>query len=160
MPSTGSAGLAAWLAQAGPVGRMPGAPGTAGSLVGLLIGYLGGRFGTTWCLIAVSAAAFVVCVEICARAERELAQHDPPSVVLDEVWGMAAVLWWLPGVWASWVGMAAAFALFRAFDTLKPPPLRHLARLPGGWGIMADDLGASVYTGAILWVALRLAHAG
>ena len=66
---------------------------------------------------------------------------------------MVVFLWWHPSLCASWVGMAAAFALFRAFDTLKPPPLRLLARLPGGWGIMADDLGASVYTTAVLGVA-------
>ena len=153
-------GLAVRVAQAGRAGRTPGAPGTAGSVVGLLIGCLGARFGTPWLWLALSAGTFIACVGICTRAERELAQHDPPSVVLDEVWGMAAVLWLLPGVCASWVGVAAAFVLFRAFDTLKPPPLRHLARLPGGWGIMADDLGASVYTGAILWIVLRPASGG
>src|SRR3989338_7063507 len=101
-------GLAVWLAQAGPVGRLPKAPGTAGSAVGLLLGSLGARWGHPWLAAGLSALTFVACVEICTRAERELAQHDPPSVVLDEVWGMAVVLWWLPSLCASWVGMAAA----------------------------------------------------
>ena len=154
-PTANGRGPAAWLAQVGPIGRTPAAPGTAGSLVGLGFGWLGAGLGNAWLLAGLSALTFVACVGICARAERELAQHDPPSVVLDEVWGMAAILWLLPGVSASWAATLAAFALFRAFDTIKPPPLRRLARLPGGWGIMADDLGASVYTGLILWLILR-----
>lgn len=62
---------------------------------------------------------------------------------------MALTLVVLP-VAPSLLQLAAAFLLFRVFDVLKPFPLRRLERLPGGWGIVADDLGAGLYSAAIL----------
>ena len=59
-----------------------------------------------------------------------------------------------------WVGAAAAFAAFRVFDVAKPPPIRRIERLPGGWGVMADDLAAALYAAACLWLVAAFAGAG
>jgi len=144
------------VATVGGLGRVPWAPGTWGSAVGLVIGVLLVRIlpQTMWGpLLALSFAAAAV---LCTHAERRLRQHDPPIVILDEVWGMAAVLLMLPWVSASRLWLLAAFLLFRLFDIVKPPPLKRLARWPGGWGIMADDLGAAGYTVLAIWLASRL----
>jgi phosphatidylglycerophosphatase A len=69
---------------------------------------------------------------------------------------MAAVFLALPYAAYSWESVLWAFLLFRAFDTIKPFPLRRLERLPEGWGVMADDFGATVYTVLILKFFVRL----
>ena len=77
-------------------------------------------------------------------------QHpDPSEVVIDEVVGMMVTLAYLP--W-SFVSIGLGFLLFRVFDILKPPPARQLESLPGGWGIVIDDVVAGVYAN----LALRL----
>jgi len=134
-------------------GRLPGWPGMWGSVVGLGIGWLGHSLPppAQWALMGMSLP---VCAWICTQAEQQVGRHDPPSVVLDEVWGMAAVLLLTPGSWTP-ARLVLAFAAFRLCDTLKPPPLKRLARLPAGWGIMMDDLGAAVYTsGTLLLLAV------
>jgi len=134
------------IATLGGLGQLRRGPGTWGSVVGLVLGWLAARTlspALGWLLLVLT---FAGCAHISARAERELAQHDPPTVILDEVWGMAAVIIALPWSAGSWGWLLAALVLFRVFDIAKPPPLRHLAALPGGWGIMADDAGAAAYT--------------
>lgn len=157
-PLLGRAAVA--LATAGGLGWMPVAPGTAGSAVGLLLGWLGARTLPQVSALLLLVVTFVGCALVCAEAERALGEHDPPRVVLDEVWGMAMVVMVLPGTAWSWTTLAVAFVLFRAFDTVKPPPLPQLARLRAGWGIMADDLGAAAYTCAVLlwaeWLSGRM----
>ncbi|HEX4131905.1 MAG TPA: phosphatidylglycerophosphatase A [Pirellulales bacterium] len=83
----------------------------------------------------------------------ESAQHDPSAFVLDEVAGQALALAFVPaeGIVELLVLCVAAFVFFRLFDVLKPWPIKHLERLPGGWGICADDMLAGVYAGAASW---------
>ena len=136
---------------------MPWAPGTWGSAAGLLVGWFaGGRLPHPAWLLLVLAATFMASAVICTQAERELAQHDPGSVVLDEAWAMAAIIMILPWMRASGLLLFAAFLLFRGLDMIKPWPLQQLARLPGGWGIMADDLGAAAYAILILLACAKL----
>lgn len=147
-------GLAAWIATVGGVGYLPWAPGTWGSLIGVLLGLLACRWLQP---VPATIALLLVCpvvAMVCTQAERALQRHDAPPIVLDEVIGMAAVLLLLPRMALSPVLVIIAFVAFRVFDIVKPPPLRRLARLPGGWGILADDLGASAYSLAILWLLL------
>ena len=103
--------------------------------------------------IVALAVTYVLGALVCAQAERHLDRHDPPAVILDEVWGMAAVIGLLPWAAASPIWLALGFAVFRLFDIVKPFPLKRLARRSSGWGIMADDLGASIYSMVILWTA-------
>jgi len=78
---------------------------------------------------------------------RELGKEDPSEVVIDEVAGQLIALIWAP---LNWKYVFAAFILFRAFDILKPPPIRQLEDLPSGLGIMMDDVGAGLFALVIL----------
>jgi len=150
-----------FLAQGFGVGRIPFAPGTFGSLVGLawvaallvtrryelfVLGALGGIGLSVW---------------LCGAAEKILKQKDPSSVVLDEI--IALPFCFLPWVTSLWLktgqlpalnvfanskgllSVAAIFALFRLFDIWKPWPVRQSQRLSGGWGVTVDDVLAALY---------------
>lgn len=93
------------------------------------------------------AVALGLGIVVSGRAALALKRADPPMVVWDEVVGMGLTLFEAPRtVWS----MLAAFVLFRLFDITKPPPIRQLERLPGGYGIMLDDVLAGVYASACL----------
>jgi len=136
----GPAGLAGtWLG----IGHLLGPSGTFASAVvaGLLVAayYLGAPL---WAVAVAAASATIAGVPIGTWFERRLKRHDPRPFVLDEVAGMliAALAAWMPTAGAGWVSLLLAFAWFRVFDILKPPPVRQVERLPGGWGIVADDV--------------------
>ena len=147
--------IAVLAATVGGLGRIPWAPGTWGSAVGLVAGVFVVRIAHHHVSALLLVASFVVCALLCTQAERHLKRHDPPMVILDEVWAMWAIVMVLPWISVSWSRLLVAFLLFRIFDIVKPPPLTHLARLPSGLGIMADDLGAAVYTVLILWIVSK-----
>jgi len=136
-------------------GYSPKAPGTAGSLAALAIAivlheYAG--FGP-WHFAVLAAVVFVPAVWAAGVTARASGLKDPQFVVIDEVIG----LWIsLAGAHAyNWKSYLAAFALFRLFDIWKPPPVRQLEALPGGWGINLDDVMAGVYAALVLWAAGR-----
>lgn len=85
--------------------------------------------------------------------EREGGVKDPGFVVIDEVAGQMISLIAVP---LHWKYLLASFILFRGFDTTKPFPLRRLERLPGGTGIMMDDVGAGIYALVLLQIWLHL----
>lgn len=134
--------LARWVATAGGVGYAPLMPGTFGSMAGIALCWaataVGGRWGVPVLAIVATASGIVAA----DRTARALGQHDPGCVVIDEVAGQALALAFLP--WSPEVVIAGFFA-FRVFDIIKPPPARQLERLPGGLGIVADDLAAGLY---------------
>jgi phosphatidylglycerophosphatase A len=141
-----------FLAQGAYAGRSPIAPGTAGTLVGVLL-YMGmsdlspvlyGTLCVLFCFLGTFAAG---------RAEEMLGRKDSPSIVIDEITGYLIAMFMVP---STWVAVAAAFFVFRFFDIVKPPPLRRLEELPGGLGVMLDDIGAGIYTNIALQIA---AHA-
>lgn len=138
------------------LGYCPVAPGTAGALLGVgiyvAVGLLAPAWLHVWLIAAALAAVGAVTVALGPWAERYWQKDDPGVYVTDEVAGfLATVLLWrtdrllLTVVWA--------FFVTRAFDIIKLPPCRRLERLPGGWGILLDDLMASVYAAAVLHVA-------
>jgi phosphatidylglycerophosphatase A len=86
------------------------------------------------------------------RVAREAADVDPSFVVIDEVSGQMLAFMAVPLRWKS---LLAAFILFRVFDIVKPPPLRRLESIPGGAGIMLDDIGAGVYALAAMQLLLH-----
>jgi len=135
------------------LGFLPIAPGTWGSLGALaVLGPL--RFACPPAFAVLLAALCAAGIVAAGRAARALADPDPRRVVIDEVVGMgltlAAVRVPAPA------SLLAAFILFRVFDVLKPPPLRALERLPGGFGIVADDAGAAGYAALVLWLIGRV----
>ena len=128
-------------------GLAPVAPGTAGSLVGLVLAWSTLDLPIAARLL-VAIALILSGIWICGEAARRIAVHDHPGIVWDEIAGIyLALLVAPPSLWA-W---ALAFGLFRLFDIWKPWPIRDLDhRLKGGLGIMLDDLVAALYTALIL----------
>ena len=157
--------LILFAAQGFGSGRIPFAPGTFGSVVGLiwlacliwpgrlelfLIGLLSSTLAAIW---------------ICGRAEKILGQTDPGSIVLDEI--IAVPLCFLGLIIShrlshdvfpnletffhprNWLRTGIVFGLFRFFDVVKPPPVRQLQRLPGGWGVTIDDVAAALYVNLV-----------
>jgi len=128
------------------------APGTWGSMVGLLLGMGLSWLSEGWSAYLILAVTFLPAVKACDQTERLAGETDPPAIILDEVWGMAAVILLQPWVLGTIPLTVTAFGLFRAFDILKPAPLKWLAGLKGGLGIMADDGAAALYTVLVLAV--------
>ena len=123
-------------------GLSPVAPGTVGSLVGVLFAWLTLDLGLPLQL-TVAAAISVAGIWICGESARRIGVHDHGGIVWDEIAGMYITLLAAPPTVAGWV---LGFALFRAFDIAKPWPIRDLDhRLGGGTGIMLDDLAAALY---------------
>jgi phosphatidylglycerophosphatase A len=140
-----------WLACGFGIGLAPIAPGTFGSLPGLLLAWLLVRFGGQAAL-AVGIAVVTVAGTWSAHALSDrLGLKDPGVIVVDEIAGQMLTLL---GIALSGSTLAAGFVLFRVFDVLKPPPARQMEALPGGFGIMADDLAAGVFANLALRAAL------
>lgn len=143
-------------------GRSPVAPGTLGSLLGIPLAWLialtpGLQLGETPIFSAeavqVALLAFLLLSGgfICGHAAAVLQQKDPKSVVYDEYATVAGVFLLLPWDRLTCPGvLTVGFLLHRLFDISKPWPIRELEKLPGGWGIMTDDIAAGVLAGAIL----------
>jgi phosphatidylglycerophosphatase A len=127
-------------------GYSPFAPGTAGSAVGLLFWWPLHRLPLTAQLAAI-AIVFFAGVVAATRVARGVGIEDPGIVVVDEVIGMWTSLVFLP--WTP-VNAIAGFVLFRILDVIKPYPARQFESLPGGWGIMMDDLMAGIYANLLL----------
>lgn len=146
--------LAVFIATVGYSGYFPVAPGTVGSLAGL-VAYLLVWWSRSMALeIGLIVLLFAAGVWAGTIAERYFGGIDPGPIVIDEVVGMLITLAFIP------VGLAGAligFVLFRVFDVVKPYPARRLERLHGGLGVMADDAMAAIYANvtlrAILWAA-------
>lgn len=130
------------LASFGYVGFAPVAPGTVGAAAAIPVFLLLRLAGSAWLEIAVCAGIVVAGAWSAKRTEALLGVEDPGLVVIDEVVGMFVSLLFLP---ATWPVVAAAFVAFRLFDIVKPWPAGRLERVPGGWGVMADDVMAGVY---------------
>ena len=134
------------------VGYFPVAPGTAATVVGVVIFYfLGNNLPLFTLLLAVLLILGIVTTGL---MEKLLNTKDPSIACIDEVVGVMIALWGLPLMWPV---MIIGFFLFRAFDMFKIYPINKLESQPGGWGIMLDDCMAGVYTNIILRVALRCA---
>ena len=145
--------MALAIATALGVGYAPLAPGTFGSAVGLLIWFA--LPSSPLVQAAVIVALFVMGSWSGSVAERHFGRTDPGHVVIDEVAGMLTTLFLVP---VGWVGAIGAFFLFRISDIIKPYPANRLEALPGGIGIMADDVMAGVYANLALRLTLAAAH--
>lgn len=133
------------------LGYAPVAPGTFGSLAGLLLWVVLPE--SPFIQIFAIALSFAAGVWASAAAERHFRATDPGPVVIDEVMGMLVTLFLVP---VSWPGAIIAFLWFRIFDVIKPYPANRLERLPGGIGIMADDFMAAVYANLALRATLAV----
>ncbi len=105
-------------------------------------------------LIVLSVAVGIPAATLEARG---CGKKDPQHVVIDEVAGQLVTLIAVP---IGWKPLLAGFILFRAFDILKPPPIRRLERLPEGTGIVVDDLGAGIYGLIVMQLLLHFGVLG
>lgn len=126
-------------------GLAPVAPGTFGSIVGVVLG-LAVAHGGFWFACGATALATLGGVWICGESARRLGVHDHPAIVWDEVAGMMLVLLAAP---ATWWGVALAFGLFRLFDIWKPWLVGRADRMEGATGVMLDDLWAGLFAGIV-----------
>ena len=128
-------------------GLAPFAPGTFGSLLGVALAWLTLDLPLA-IRLGIAAALVIAGVWICGVSARRLGVHDHGGIVWDEIAAMYIVLIFSPVSALAWM---LAFALFRAFDIVKPWPIRDLDhRLQGGAGIMLDDLVAALYAASLL----------
>jgi len=155
-----------WIAQGFGVGRIPVAPGTFGSLVGILWSALLLAPANLWLFIGGTIAGFCLSVWLSGEGEKVLKQKDPGSVVLDEITAMplcfaswlGAIIWKTGSVprldemlnGRTWPAVLGVFVAFRFFDVLKPWPVRQSQSLPGGWGVTVDDFLAAIYVNAVV----------
>jgi len=157
--------LRLWVAQGFGIGRVPFAPGTFGSLLGLLwFAFLLSLGNWVWFGLG-TVVGFFISVWLCGAGEKILSQKDPGSVVLDEITALpfcfvAAIATWIHrhGKWPmlqeffaarNWLWCLGILALFRIFDIAKPWPVKQSQSLPGGWGVTVDDFLAAIYVNLV-----------
>ena len=149
------------FATLGPLGRWRRAPGTWGSAAGLLyftvfFWPLGFWPWSAWWTLVFSLPGLYLAVALCGEAEFRLGRRDPGEVILDEFTAMPLCFLGWPalarpqGPWPAWTVFIAGFLLFRFFDIAKPLGIRKLQDLPGGWGIVVDDMAAALAACAML----------
>ncbi|HET8548196.1 MAG TPA: phosphatidylglycerophosphatase A [Bryobacteraceae bacterium] len=134
-------------------GYFPLAPGTIGSAAAVLVAW-GLHAWLAWPPLAfglIAALLIVPSVLAAGRVALMVGRKDPGLVVIDEVLGQWITI--AGAVTLNWRSWLAAFALFRLLDIWKPPPARRLESLPGGAGIVADDMMAGVYGSLVLLLA-------
>lgn len=135
------------------LGYSPIAPGTAGSLLALLIAFF--IFEGNYIFLTVATIIFFgIGIVSATFVEKEKGTEDPSLVVIDEIVGMWIGLLFIPPLW--WMFLIS-FLLFRLFDILKPFPINAAQKLSNGWGIMMDDVLAGLYTLVSMHLLLLIA---
>jgi phosphatidylglycerophosphatase A len=142
-------------------GRLKPGPGTWGSLATVAVWAVVAHFlPSSWLIpvnIALALLAVAVGIPAATRVARASGLKDPQFVVIDETAGQLIALIGAPLAWKSFL---AGFILFRAFDIVKPPPVRQLERLPEGTGIVVDDVAAGLYGLAVMQLLLHFGLLG
>lgn len=120
-------------------GYSPLAPGTAGSLLAVVIWWLFPSYW--WARVGLLLLSLIIGVWSATQAEKKWG-HDNGKIVIDEIAGMWITLLFLP---RNLLVFMTSFLLFRAMDIIKPLGARQIQKLPGGWGVVADDVLAGIY---------------
>jgi phosphatidylglycerophosphatase A len=139
--------LITFLATGFGSGLAPFAPGTMGTLVGVVICLL--CLPLPWPMrLLIVIALLALSIYVAGQAEKIYQKKDDQRIVIDEIIGLQITM--LPVV-INVLNLCAGFVLFRIFDILKPFPIGNLQKLPGGWGVVIDDVAAGIYAGVILF---------
>ncbi len=147
-----SAGVTALaLASLFGLGYWPIAPGTMGSLATLALAWLLQHSGASLAVPVLAVLLVPAGIWAAGRVCVQEGDEDPSLVVVDEAVGMLLSLCFLP---TGWEIAVAAFLLFRILDITKPWPANVLESLPGGLGVMADDIVCGIYTNLLLQIAV------
>ncbi len=140
-------------------GYCPIAPGTAGTIIAFLLYVLEYCFfgEVSWIInLLIVLSLIYPSIKLCDTGEKFFKKKDPSEIVLDEIFGYWISVLFYP---FNWKIAILAFFLFRAFDILKPYPVNKFDRLPGGFGIMMDDVMAGIYSNiSILSIILLNNH--
>lgn len=138
------------------IGRLHPGPGTWGSAAAVLLwAFLASALpqaARTPTVLGLAVLVMLVGIPAATQVSRAYAKKDPQFVVIDEVAGQLIALVASPLAWKTFL---AGFILFRAFDIVKPPPVRQLEKLPEGTGIVLDDVAAGIYALAVMQLLLR-----
>ena len=135
--------IARLISSVGYVGRVPLAPGTVGSFAAFCAWYIISPKIKTPYFIFLTLIIFFIGVYVSKLIEKELAVHDPGEIVIDEWVGQWIALWFIE---LSLFWGLITFCVFRIFDIWKPWPVNKMDLIPNGWGVMLDDVAASIYT--------------
>jgi len=141
-----------FFATSAGAGFFPFAPGTVGSAVGIAVYWLTRSWDARW-QVSLLLAISLVGIWASGVAARHFNREDPGYVVIDEVAGQLLTILLLN---VGLIGATIGFLLFRVLDIVKPWPARRFEDLPGGVGIMADDLMAGAYGWLLLWGLLKV----
>ena len=143
------------IVSCGYLGCIPVAPGTFGTLGGVLIAWAlsGTENFLVWVLLA-AAVVYLIGRSLGDWSERYAGKKDPGFFVLDEVVGYLVTVAWLHG--PTYLTLIVAFVAFRFFDIVKPPPVRRFEKIGGGDGILLDDVVAGVYGFLLVMLPARL----
>ncbi len=158
--------LLLFISQGFGIGRVPVAPGTFGSVVGMAWFALLLLSGNLWLFLLGTLVGLALSVWLCGVGEKVLSAKDPGSVVFDEICVIpVCFLGWTilqlckTGAFPSpqfffsaqnWLPTLGVFIAFRFFDVLKPWPVRQSQSLPGGWGVTVDDFLAAIYVNVVV----------
>ena len=135
-------------------GAAPWAPGTVGTAAAVIPYLLWIQFLSPILFVGLLVVTFVIGVWLCEKTSEDLGVHDHSGIVWDEFVGYWLTMFLAPQGW-EWA--LVGFVLFRFFDILKPWPVKWAdRRVPGGFGIMIDDVLAGVYAWIILQIAVQL----
>jgi len=133
-------------------GFAPFAPGTAGTVIGIPLYFIFSPFPWPVYLLTILALSFLACY-ISQEAEILFGKKDPSAIVIDEIVGF---LWAMLLITPTIVHIVLAFALFRFFDITKVFPARLCERrLPGGYGVVMDDIVAGIYANIVLQIMIK-----
>ncbi|MCA9677832.1 MAG: phosphatidylglycerophosphatase A [Kofleriaceae bacterium] len=147
--------LAKLVATALGAGYSPVAPGTCGTAVAVPLAW---SLATLpwWGFVMITAAVTILGIWAAGEADRAWGTHDSGRIVIDEVAGLLVTVTFVDR--SRWVVLAVGFVVFRAFDIIKPPPIRWVdEKMPGGAGVVLDDVAAGVMGAAVM---IGLDHAG
>jgi phosphatidylglycerophosphatase A len=133
-------------------GYTPRLPGTAGTLIGVLI-YYPLHSVSHWIYLGLLAALALIGIWICGKTAADLGVDDHSAIVWDEIIGYLVTMIMAPD---GWMWMVLGFILFRLFDIWKPWPISWADRLTGGVGIMLDDIIAGIFGLVILQIIAYL----